>query len=155
MDIQISSNFERYLFDLLGRDAGRIKDLMTTFASEGRFGITAAELARAKALFAAHRLDDTETSAEIERVYRQTGEVMDPHSVIGVAAARARGEPGVPTVVLGTAHPAKFADAVEAASGVRVALPESVAHILCGEERVRRTSNSLEEVMALIDADSA
>lgn len=154
MDIQISSNFERYLFELLGRDAGRIRGLMTDFTETGSFGISDAELAEARTLFAAHRLDDGETSAEIQRLHRDTGEVMDPHSVIGVAAARQHGEPGIPTVVLGTAHPAKFADAVQAACGVRVALPPSVGHIMAGEERVQRVSNTLEEVTRLIDRDA-
>ncbi len=151
MDIQISSNFERYLFELLGRDADRINALMDAFSRDGEFGVTEAELAAARKLFSAHRLDDAGTSAEIARVYRETSEIMDPHSVIGVAAARVHGEPGVPTVVLGTAHPAKFADAVEAACGVRVPLPESVAHIMTGEERVENVANDLAEIKALID----
>ena len=155
MDIQISSNFERYLFDLLNRDAGRIKVLMEQFSSDGHFEIEPAELEQACSLFAACRLDDRETSNEIDRVYRQTGEVLDPHSVIGVAAARARAEAGTPTVVLGTAHPAKFADAVESACGVRVPLPGHMAHILSGDERVTRMANSLAEVMALIDSEAA
>jgi threonine synthase len=155
MDIQISSNFERYLFDLLGRDAQRISALMEQFASKGHFEIDSDELGRACSLFAACRLDDRETSTEIEQVYRQTGEVMDPHSVIGVAAARAFGEPETPTVVLGTAHPAKFADAVETACGVRIPLPERVAEIMTGEERVTRIANDLGDVMAMIESKAA
>jgi len=151
MDIQISSNFERYLYELLDRDAGRIRGLMEEFARNGRFQIAGDELARARELFAAHRLDDGATSAEIGRVYRNSGEVMDPHSVIGVAAAREHGEPGIPTVVLGTAHPAKFADAVETACGVSVPLPPSLRHIMEGEERLRPVANSLDAVRSLID----
>ena len=155
MDIQISSNFERYLFDLLDRDAQRINALMAEFASGGDFEISPAELERACSLFTACRLDDRETSSEIDRIYRQTGEVMDPHSVIGVAAARARAETGTPTVVLGTAHPAKFADAVEAACGVRVPLPERVADIMAGEERLTRIANDLGDVMAMVESKAA
>ncbi len=154
MDIQISSNFERYLFELLGRDANRIRGLMEEFSNSGEFSISASELAEAKSLFAAHRLDDAQTSAEIHRLHKETGEIMDPHSVIGVAAARIHGESGIPTVVLGTAHPAKFADAVEAACGVKVALPASVNHIMTGEERVQRVANSLEDVTDLINRDA-
>ena len=124
---------------------------MEEFARNGRFQIAGDELARARELFAAHRLDDGATSAEIGRVYRNSGEVMDPHSVIGVAAAREHGEPGIPTVVLGTAHPAKFADAVETACGVSVPLPPSLRHIMEGEERLRPVTNSLDAVRSLID----
>ena len=105
-------------------------------------------------LFAAHRLDDEATRAEIGRVYRETGEIMDPHSVIGVAAARVHGEPDIPTVVLGTAHPAKFAGAVEEACGVEVPLPSSLGQIMHSEERVRRVANSLDAVRGLIDRDT-
>lgn len=154
MDIQISSNFERYLYELLDRDADRIRGLMEDFGRHGRFAITGDELARARSLFAAHRLDDEATRAEIGRVYRETGEIMDPHSVIGVAAARVHGEPEIPTVVLGTAHPAKFAGAVEDACGVGVTLPSSLGQIMHSEERVRRVANSLDAVRGLIDRDT-
>ncbi len=153
MDIQISSNFERYLFELLGRDSVEICNLMQKFADTGQFEIDPEHMTQAQQLFAAHRLSDGETSKEISRVYRETGEVMDPHSVIGVAAARIHGDPGVPTVVLGTAHPAKFADAVERATGVPVTLPEEVTHIMDDPERAIKMANSLEAIQALISAD--
>ncbi len=155
MDIQISSNFERYLFELLGRDSDEICNLMQKFADTGRFEIDPEHMTEAKQLFAAHRLSDGETSKEISRVYRETGEVMDPHSVIGVAAARIHGEPGVPTVVLGTAHPAKFADAVQAATGERVALPLAAAHIMEGKEQLMKVANSLETIQTIISANRA
>lgn len=151
MDIQISSNFERYLFELLDRDSDRVNRLMRQFSENGAFSIADEDLSRARQLFAAHRLDDRQTSAEISRVYRETGEIMDPHSVIGVAAARQHGEPGIPTVVLGTAHPAKFADAVCAATGASVALPESAAHILKGEEKFEEVANNLGAVKQVIE----
>lgn len=155
MDIQISSNFERYLFELLGRDSDEICNLMQKFTDSRRFEIDQEHLIEAKQLFAAHRLSDAETSKEISRVYRETGEVMDPHSVIGVAAARIHGQPGVPTVVLGTAHPAKFADAVQAATGERVVLPPAAAHIMEGKEQLKKVANSLETIQAVISANSA
>lgn len=151
MDIQISSNFERYLFELLGRDSERVNRYMQSFSESGSFSLSDDDMHRARSLFAAHRLDDQQTSAEIARVYRETGEIMDPHSVIGVAAAREHGEHGVATVVLGTAHPAKFADAVCAATGASVALPSSAAHILESEERVEDVANSLEAVQEIIE----
>ena len=155
MDIQISSNFERYLFELLNRDSEKICELMQTFSLNGCFEIDSADLARANQLFAAHRLSDSETSNEIAQVYQDTGEIMDPHSVIGVAAARRHAQQGIPTVVLGTAHPAKFAESVKAATGVEVALPQTAAHILEGEERLVRIQNDLEEIKKLIDSRSA
>ena len=154
MDIQISSNFERYLFELLDRDASKIRDLMHEFGREGRFEISSADLSRANQLFAAHRLSDEETSKEISRVYEETGEIMDPHSVIGVAAARMHGQSGIPTIVLGTAHPAKFAEAVTTATGVQVELPPAARKIMQGEEKVQKISNDLEQVQRLIDFGS-
>jgi threonine synthase len=154
MDIQISSNFERYLFELLDRDTAKIRDLMQEFSSTGHFEISAADLAKASQLFAAHRLNDAETSEEISRVFKETGEIMDPHSVIGVAAARIHAQPGIPTIVLGTAHPAKFAQAAAAATGVNVELPAAVKKILDGEERAQKIGNDLEQIQRLIDSDS-
>lgn len=151
MDIQISSNFERYLFELLDHDAEKINTLMQEFSRNGQFSIDDAALHRARQLFSAHRLSDMETQDEIRRVYRQTGEILDPHSVIGVAAARIYGEAGTPTVVLGTAHPAKFAGAVEQATGVHVDLPPAAAHIMQGEERVTRIPDDLQAIQTLID----
>jgi len=151
MDIQISSNFERYLFELTGRDADRIRQLMDTFATKGEFSIASTELETAKKLFSAHRLDDVETAKEIHRVYQSTGEIMDPHSVIGVAAARKYAETGVPTVVLGTAHPAKFSKAVADSCGKDVALPQRVQHIMTGEERALDTDNSLAAVQRIVN----
>ena len=151
MDIQISSNFERYLFELMERDADRIRDLMETFSEKGEFSISPEEWQKALQLFAAHRLDDHETAAEIRRVYQSSGEVMDPHSVIGVAAARRHAEPGVPTVVLGTAHPAKFADAVSQSCGVSVDLPARVKHIAEGEERAVELENDLDALQQFIN----
>ena len=154
MDIQISSNFERYLFELLNRDSGKICELMQAFSVNGCFEIDGEDLLRANQLFAAHRLSDLETSAEIAQVYKDTGEIMDPHSVIGVAAARRHAQQGVPTVVLGTAHPAKFAESVKAATGVDVALPQTAEHIFKGEERVMRIRNDLTGIKKLIDSQS-
>ncbi len=151
MDIQISSNFERYLFELTGRDTDRVRQLMDTFATNGEFSIESAELETAKKLFAAHRMDDKETSEEIRRVYQSCGEIMDPHSVIGVAAAKKYAEPGVPTVVLGTAHPAKFSQAVADSCGKNVALPKRVQHIMTGDEHSMDTANDLAAVQSIIN----
>ncbi len=153
MDIQISSNFERYLYELLSRNATRIRELMETFARQGQFSVTDEELAKANELFSAHRLNDVDTCAEIKRVYQETGEIMDPHSVIGVAAARVHGVSDIPTVVLGTAHPAKFVEVVEQACGVKVPRPASLTQIMQSTERVRRVANSFHDICELIDQD--
>ncbi len=151
MDIQISSNFERYLYDLLNRDVTRLRTLMEAFRHEGRFSVSEDELVRANGLFSAHRLDDENTRAEIERIYRDTDQILDPHSAIGVAAARVHGVPEIPTVVLSTAHPAKFAKAVEEACEVHVPLPAGMAHLMNATERVHSVANSLPDVCDFID----
>lgn len=133
MDIQVSSNFERLLFDLYDRDGAAVRSLMTTFRDRGRFEVEADRLARAHRLFRATRFDDEATKAAMRQAYETSGELLDPHSAIGMAAAAAATEDrsdGTPMVVLATAHPAKFPDAVEAATGVRPPLPDRLADLL-------------------------
>ena len=132
MDIQVSSNFERLLFEASGQDPGAVRKLMADFASEGRFEIPAAVLGRIRSDFGAERVDEAECAAEMTRVYRDCELVVDPHSAVGVAAARRAlaARPETPVVALGTAHPAKFPDAVEQATGVRPALPPHLADLM-------------------------
>lgn len=155
MDIQISSNFERYLFELLERDSGQLRDLMTRFADHGEFSVDREAHRKAAELFAAHRFSDAETRAEIARIHRQTGEMVDPHSAIGVAAARAAAQKspaaGIPTIALGTAHPAKFGDAVREACGAKAPLPPSLREIMRREEKMRRVPNDAKTIESLID----
>lgn len=143
MDIQISSNFERLLFDLLGRDGRATAETMTRFRESGRFEVAPAVLAKATRLFAAHRLDDEQTRAEIAKTFAATGVILDPHSAIGVAAARAcPSAPEVPTVALATAHPAKFGRAVgEALGGRAPALPPRLARVMDLPERCAVLAN--------------
>lgn len=132
MDIQVSSNFERLLFDLLGRDGGRTAAVMTAFREEGRLEVTKDQLASAKTLFDGFRQTDEDTLAQIGALYRETNGALlvDPHTAVGVAAGRARRrDADVPLVHLSTAHPAKFPDAVERASGVHPALPPALADL--------------------------
>ncbi len=132
MDIQVSSNFERLLFEAMGRDPAAVRKLMGDFSSEGRFAIPPDALARIRDDFAAETVDETACAAEMTRVWRSSGLMIDPHSAVGVAAARrtlAR-DPATPVVALGTAHPAKFPDAVERATGVRPALPDHLADVM-------------------------
>jgi threonine synthase len=153
MDIQVSSNFERLLFDMTGRDGVRVAALMKSFRDTGQLSVSPETLRQALQLFAAHRLSDSETLVAIKRVYDDTGQLLDPHSAIGVAAGRAcrRPEDG-PLVALATAHPAKFPDAVERATGVRPALPAHLADLYKREERYTVLPNDLAAVRAHVRA---
>jgi len=151
MDIQISSNFERLLFDVFNRQGGRVKQVMAGFRESGSFSVNPEELQRLRRLFDAHRYDDAETSAEIARRYRETGELVDPHSAIATAAARDELRPEVGAVVaLACAHPAKFPDAVEKAAGVRPGLPERLADLYEREERCTVLPNDLKGLQDFI-----
>ena len=130
MDIQVSSNFERLLFEAYGRDASAVRALMGSLAQSRRFSLSSAALADIRALFSADRADEEETAATIRTMLRETGHLVDPHTAVGVAVAeKEMRDPAVPMVVLATAHPAKFPDAVEAACGVRPALPDWLADL--------------------------
>ena len=136
MDIQVSSNFERLLFDAYGRDAGAVRRLMGALGQGGAFSIDAQPLASIRSEFDAFRTGETGTGKEIARVYKEAGYLLDPHTAVAVHAARkAQAKaPHVPMVALGTAHPAKFGDAVFAAAGVRAPLPPHLSDLLEGRE---------------------
>jgi threonine synthase len=133
MDIQVSSNFERLLFDAYGRDAAAVRNIMSKL-SAGGFAIADAPLAAIRAAFDADRADEAETHATIRAVHQESGYLLDPHSAVGVAVARKR-DVMPPYVVLGTAHPAKFPDAVAKAAGVRPALPARLSDLASRKER--------------------
>lgn len=125
MDIQVSSNFERLLFDAYGRDAGAVRSLMGSLAQSRRFAMSSKALSEIRASFSADRADEEEVAATIRTTLRETGLFVDPHTAVGIAVAeKETRDPALPMVVLSTAHPAKFPDAVEAACGVRPALPD-------------------------------
>jgi threonine synthase len=131
MDIQVSSNHERLLFELLGRDGAATAELMARFRSLG-----AVEGVPRDPVLSAAAVDDDETVAIIRDLHGRTGYVADPHTAVGLGAARrARRHPQLPLVCLATAHPAKFPDAVERATGERPELPERAAGLLTREER--------------------
>lgn len=153
MDIQVSSNFERLLFEISGRDGAQVKQWMEGFARDGRFEVSEQQHESLSELFAAFRLSDDETKEEMRRLNECSEYLIDPHSAIGVASARAmRSDDTVPMVVLGTAHPAKFPDAVRAATSQDAVLPPRVAHIMHDEERVEPVANDLESVKAVVRA---
>jgi threonine synthase len=136
MDIQVSSNAERLLFELYDRNAAVLADRMSELRAEGRVETGDTHLATVTEVFDGHRVDDDATRAEIRRTYECTGVVLDPHTAVGVAAARAtRRDLDTPMICLATAHPAKFPDAVEQAIGLRPELPEHLAGLLDRPER--------------------
>ena len=137
MDIQVASNFERLLFDAYGRDGAPVRQLMASLDQARRFALSERALSGIRAVFSADRADEEETAATIRTVLRETGHFIDPHTAVGVAVAeKDTCDPSTPMVVLGTAHPAKFPDAVEAACGVRPALPQWLAELDQRPERV-------------------
>ena len=137
MDIQVSSNFERLLFDAYGRDASAVRTLMASFAQSNRFTIAGKALGEIRRNFTAGRADEEETSATIRTLRREAGYLADPHTAVAVAVAeKETRDPATPMVVLSTAHPAKFPDAVEAACGIRPELPDWLADLNTRPERM-------------------
>lgn len=143
MDIQVSSNFERLIFEMTGRDAGRVKGLMTDLQSAGQFQLSENELAPMRALFSGVRVDEERTVETIGASYEKNNYMIDPHSAIGLTAARDQIVKGSPMVALATAHPAKFPDVVTKATGREVLQPERLKAQLHEEERVTRLPNDL------------
>ncbi|MFM5929672.1 MAG: threonine synthase [Novosphingobium sp.] len=136
MDIQVSSNFERLLFDLGGRDGKALAEQMAGFEATKAMQLTNAQREGAAALFSSSRTDAAEMSAAIRWGWEQCGEMIDPHTACGIHAARTAGiDASIPVVTLATAHPAKFRDAVERATGHRPSLPSRVGDLFEREER--------------------
>ncbi|MBR0651424.1 threonine synthase [Roseomonas terrae] len=154
MDIQVSSNFERLLFELLDRDAAATAQTMTRFRSEGRMPIPHAAWKQATALFRGFTLDDEGTLAEIRHLWTKAGYLADPHTAVGTAAARALppADPAVPVIVAATAHPAKFPDAVERATGIRPPLPARLHDLHNREERFDVLPDDLRAVETAVRA---
>ena len=148
MDIQVSSNFERALFDAYGRDGRAVGHLMADLKAGG-FQISQGALAMLRDTFASGRCSEDETVATIRRIYAETGEVLCPHSAVGVKVAEALLGP-TPMITLATAHPAKFPDAVEAAMGTRPALPARMGDLFDRPERMTRVPNDLAALQALV-----
>jgi threonine synthase len=154
MDIQISSNFERLLFEAYARDAGAVRRLTGTLQQSGSFNIDSAPLAAIRRDFDAVRVGEAETTAEIARLYRETGRLIDPHTAVGVGAARrsSNAHPEIPMVVLGTAHPAKFPVAVEKATGISAPLPAHLADLFERTEHFDVLANDQPKVEAFLRA---
>jgi threonine synthase len=151
MDIQISSNFERLLFEMNNRDGGATTEQLNQFRQQGKLSVEPDQFAKWIApTFRAHRANDAETLAVMKRVYGESGMLVDPHTAVGIASAEACAEPGVPTITLATAHPAKFPDAVKKATGVHPALPDHVADLFDREERIVNLPNNLQAIEAFV-----
>ena len=154
MDIQVSSNFERLLFEAMGRDGDGVSALMASLTQAKAFTVPEAALATIRADFASGRADEAETSATIARLLKDAGEVLDPHTAVAVTVAERHLSPDVPMITLATAHPAKFPDAVEAATGARPALPLWLGDLMEREERFDVVENDLVAVERFVEARS-
>lgn len=150
MDIQISSNFERLLFEASGRDGVAVRTQMDRLKQSGAFTIPEETLGEIKQAFGSGRALEPEVMNMIDQTLKADNYLLDPHSAIGCAVARHHTKPGVPMVTLATAHPAKFPDAVEAASGQRPDLPDWVGDLMSREERLSKLPNDLSTIEAFI-----
>lgn len=151
MDIQISSNFERLLFDLYERDGATIDKMMQDFRAHGKITLSQSALTRLRAGFSAGKADDAATRATIASVYKETGELLDPHTAVGVTVGRElHNDTTNPIVTLATAHPAKFPDAVKAAIGIHPALPDYLFDLMKKTERINSVLNNVQEVKDFI-----
>ena len=154
MDIQVSSNFERLLFEALDRDAPALKRLMNGLAQSGSFTIPPPAIAAIRETFAAGRASEAETSATIASVQSESCYLLDPHTAVGVAVAREHELGAAPVVSLATAHPAKFPAAVKAATGVEPGLPAWLSDLYERQERFDVLANDQGAVEAFIRARS-
>lgn len=152
MDIQISSNFERLIFEACGCSSARVVTLMEMFAREGAFTLAEPELASIARIFSAHRVDEAETAATIAHIYRTTGYMADPHTAVGLGAAlKEPNDVTSPMVVLSTAHPAKFPAAMEQAIGRAPDIPERLAKVLSGKEHFTTLDANATAIRAFIE----
>jgi threonine synthase len=155
MDIQVSSNFERLLFELKGGNGAAVGEAMRLFRETGCLPEDDQAWRVARRLFSAHRVDDTCTTQTIKEIYAQSAALIDPHTAVAVAAARAEiraDDSSAPIIALACAHPAKFPDAVERATGIRPALPPPLDDLLERRERLTVLPNDPYAVMRFIRA---
>ncbi len=152
MDIGVSSNFERLLFELLNRDAEATARIMAEFAATGRMDVPEGAWRHATELFTGFALDDAGTTAAIRSLWDKSGYLADPHTAIGLAAASAHPCTHVPTIAAATAHPAKFPDAMQAATGMRPPLPRHLADLYERAEKFTVAPNDLAHIQAAVRA---
>lgn len=151
MDIMISSNFERMLFDLYDRDGTAIYDLMVNFKETGELTLSTEALAKARELFGSYRLNDDEMIDVIADEFAKTGYLLDPHTAIGIAAGREHMTESSPMVCLATAHPAKFPDAVKKSGyPTEPPLPHHMADLFERDERCEVIEDDMAQVQSFI-----
>jgi len=148
MDIQVASNFERYLYYLYGEDSGRVCSAFAEFGKTGRLNFSTAERCEISSAFSACDVDDVGILEEIRSFHTATGYVLDPHTAVGVRAAHTLPDDGTPVICLATAHPAKFPEAVQQAVGCEPVRPSSLNGL---EERPQRCT-TLDASTAVIQA---
>ncbi len=155
MDIQVASNFERLLFELKDHNGAAVAAALQAFRQTGALPPDEQTWRRAQGLFAGHRVDDRMTLDTMADTYRHSGVLIDPHTAVAVAAARAEiaeGDGTIPMVALATAHPAKFPDAVERATGIRPSVPPALAEIIDKRERITTLPNDVGAVARFVRA---
>ena len=149
MDIQVSSNFERALFDAYDRDGNAVAQLMTELG-QGGFDVSQGAMQALQDVYRSGSASEAETSATIKDMINSTGELLCPHSAVGVKVANEQRDAATPMITLATAHPAKFPDAVEAATGTRPGLPPRMADLFDRKERFTRVANDLDALKTYI-----
>ncbi|MEM0977739.1 MAG: threonine synthase [Pseudomonadota bacterium] len=147
MDIQVSSNFERLIFELYHREGPAVTELMEALRNEGSFALSQGALEKLREEFDSGRSSEEQTRDAIAEIFKRTGELLCPHSAIGVyVAEHVERNPAVPMITLATAHPAKFPAAVEAATGIHPSLPLRMADLYDLPERIAKLKNTLSSV---------
>ncbi len=154
MDIQVSSNFERLLYEACDRDAAIIREQMASLKQSGSFAIGDKALAQIRAEFSAGACDETQTGDQIKLLFEQTGYLCDPHTAVGLHVASSHSSPNSPMVTLATAHPAKFPAAVKRASGLHPDLPARMGDMMSRDEKFSVVANSISAVESLIEKHS-
>jgi threonine synthase len=151
MDIQISSNFERLLFDAGGRDGAALAEQMKGFEASRAMRLTNAQRAGAAKLLTSARIDGDAMNMAIRWAFDGAGQVIDPHTAVGLAAARELEiDASVPIITLATAHPAKFREAVERATGIRPALPVRMGDLFAREEAYAKLPATFDAITAYV-----
>ncbi|MGL4637391.1 MAG: threonine synthase [Beijerinckiaceae bacterium] len=155
MDIQISSNFERWMFEANGRDATGIRNQMASLSQGKQFDLTEQQHSGLRQNFRAARASEADVAATIRKVQADAGYVLETHTACGVQACQTLVDaPAVPQIILATAHPAKFPDAMEDITGTRPALPKRLANLLTDAERTTLLPNDLKAVEAFVEANA-
>ena len=152
MDIQIPSNFERLLFEMCRRDGSKVKDALAEFRKSGELKIPPSELTEIQKKWSSARIDDDQTLQTIAEIYKETGELIDPHTAIGIAAGKEKRSSGqIPLVCLGTAHPGKFPEAVIKATGRKPELPKQLQDLYDRREHYSVLPNDYDLVKSHIE----